>query len=305
MLVYDHDRLERLGMPEAVLCSSKTPHGEPLRRGLAVNAHTQLAVLPVRRITHELLRGVAGRHRAIVSPTAPGIVAAMAHVVPDSINEPVGTWTHLHRDGDRVAAGEPLVEIEGTALEIMVASDHVMGGLGFAGGIATRALEIRAAAPPGLTIVCGGWKKLPVAMKPLLRSALDVAGVGHRLVDGPFVYVDKNAVRLAGGIEGAASAGRRLDHGPVGLQVDSAAEAVRAVGAGTGIVMIDSGELSDLRETDAALREKGWRDRVLLAFGGGVRGEDLQHIAQAGGQIADVGRAVLDAPLWDLHLEVV
>jgi nicotinate-nucleotide pyrophosphorylase (carboxylating) len=305
MHVYDHDRLVRLGMPEAVLCSSKTPHGEPLPRALAVSAHTLLPVPPVRRITHELLSDVAGRHRAIVAPTAPGIVAAMAHAVPDSINEPAGTWTHLHRDGDRVAAGEPLVEIEGSALEIMVASDHVMGGLGFAGGIATRALEVQAAAPPGLAIVCGGWKKLPAAMKPYLRSALDVAGVGHRLVAGPFVYVDKNAVRLAGGIEAATSAGRRLDHGPVALQVDSAAEAVRAVRAGTGIVMIDSGVLSDLSETDTALREKGLRDRVLLAFGGGVRGEDLKDIARAGGQIADVGRAVLNAPLWDLRLEVV
>jgi nicotinate-nucleotide pyrophosphorylase (carboxylating) len=282
MLTYEHDRLQRLGMPEAIFAPPS-----------------------VRRITHELLGDVAGRHRAIVSPTAPGIVAAMGHVVPDAIGEPAGRWTYLHRDGDRVAAGEPLVEIEGTALEIMIASDHVMGGLGVAGGIAARASEIRAAAPRGLAIVCGGWKKLPCAMKPYLRAALDVARVGHRLVNGPFVYIDKNAVRLAGGIEAAASKGRRLNHGPVSLQVESAEEAVRAVRAGAGIVMIDTGVLSDLREGDTALREDGLRDRVLMAFGGGVRCDDLEDVARAGAQIADMGRAVLDAPLWDLRLEVV
>jgi nicotinate-nucleotide pyrophosphorylase (carboxylating) len=270
-----------------------------------MSTQTLVAGPLVRRITHELLGDVAGCHRAIVLPTEPGIVAAMAHVVPDSISESAGRWTHLHRDGDRVAAGEPLIEIEGTALEIMIASDHVIGGLGFAGGIAARALEIQAAAPPGLAIVCGGWKKLPVAMKPYLRSALDVARVGHRLVEGPFVYIDKNAVRLAGGIEGAASAGRRLDHGPVSVQVESAAEVVRAVRAGAGIVMIDTGALSDLRETDAALRSRGLRDRVLVAFGGGVRCDDLADVAGAGAQIVDMGRAVLDAPLWDLRLEVI
>jgi nicotinate-nucleotide pyrophosphorylase (carboxylating) len=248
---------------------------------------------------------MTGRHRAVVLPTEPGVVAAMAYVAPDSISESAGRWTHLHGDGDRVARGEPLIEVAGTALEIMIASDHVIGGLGFAGGIAARALEIRAAAPPGLGVVCGGWKKLPVAMKPYLRSALNVAGVGHRLVEGPFVYIDKNAVRLAGGVEAAASAGRRLHHGPVSLQVESAAEAVGAVHAGAGIVMIDTGLLSDLREADLALRSLGMRDRVLLAFGGGVGCDDLDDVAQAGAQIVDMGRAVLDAPLWDLRLEVI
>jgi nicotinate-nucleotide pyrophosphorylase (carboxylating) len=69
--------------------------------------------------------------------------------------------------------------------------------------------------------------------------------------------------------------------------------------------MIDTGALSDLRETDAALRSRGLRDRVLVAFGGGVRCDDLADVAGAGAQIVDMGRAVLDAPLWDLRLEVI
>jgi nicotinate-nucleotide pyrophosphorylase (carboxylating) len=258
-----------------------------------------------RRITHELLGNVAGRHRAVVSPTEPGLVAGMAHVVPDSIGERAGLWNRLRLDGDRVAGGEPLVEVAGTALEIMIASDHVMGVLGFAGGIAARAVAIRAAAPADLALVCGAWKKLPVALKPYLRSALDVAGIGHRLVDGPFVYVDKNAVRLAGGIDAAVSAGSRLGHGPVSLQVATAAQAVRAVRAGAGIVMIDSGVLSDLIEANTALRAEGLRDRVLVAFGGGVTGDDLHDVQRCGAQIVDMGRAILDAPIWDLRLEVV
>jgi nicotinate-nucleotide pyrophosphorylase (carboxylating) len=98
---------------------------------------------------------------------------------------------------------------------------------------------------------------------------------------------------------------RRLDHGPVSLQVESAAEAVRAAPAGAGIVMIDSGAISDLRRTDTALRRDGLRDRVLLAFGGGVRCTDLEDVTLAGAQIVDMGRAVLNAPLWDLRVEVM
>jgi len=260
---------------------------------------------PFRRVTHELLGAVPGRHRAVVVPTTDGVVAGMAHAVPDAIGEPAGSWTHLRRDGDQVEAGEPLVAVEGTALEIMIASDHVLGGLGFAGGVAACAMRIQTAAPPGLAIVCGAWKKLPVAMKPYLRAALDVAGVGHRLVAGPFVYVDKNAVRLAGGIEAATAASVALDHGPVSVQVVSVDEALRAVAAGAGIVMVDTGVPADLSAVDAALRAADRRDDVLVAFGGGVRGTDIRDLRRRGAQIVDIGRAVLDAPLWDLRLEVV
>jgi nicotinate-nucleotide pyrophosphorylase (carboxylating) len=128
--------------------------------------------------------------------------------------------------------------------------------------------------------------------------------VGHRLVDGPFVYIDKNAVHLAGGIVAATTAGRRLDHGPVSVQVATPDEAIAAVGAGAGIVMVDTGVLADLSTVDAALRSRGWRDDVLLAFGGGVRRDDLDEAQHRGAQIVDIGRAVLDAPLWDLRLEM-
>jgi len=36
-----------------------------------------------------------------------------------------------------------------------------------------------------------------------------------------------------------------------------------------------------------------------------VTAAQLRHIADLGADIVDIGRAVLDAPLWDLHLEVV
>jgi len=74
--------------------------------------------------------------------------------------------------------------------------------------------------------------------------------------------------------------------------------------AGAGIVMIDTGAVADISKVDAALRSRGWRDDVLLAFGGGVRPDDLDEVQRRGAQIVDIGRAVLDAPLWDLRLEM-
>jgi nicotinate-nucleotide pyrophosphorylase (carboxylating) len=263
-----------------------------------------MTVRLARRITHELLAEVPGRHRAIVSATEPGVVAGTALVVPPIGGESLGTWTILRADGDAVLPGVPLVAIDGDATELAIAEDYVLGVLGMAGGIARRALEIRAVSPP-LTVVCGGWKKLPVAVKPVLRAGLQVAGIGHRLLAEDFVYVSKNHVQLLGGIENAVAHGAALDHGPVAVQVTSAADALRAALAGAGVVMVDTGRLLDLHAAHEALIAQGLRQRVRLAFGGGVVASDLSDVAAAGADIVDIGRAIMDAPIWDLRMTIV
>lgn len=260
--------------------------------------------MTARRITFELVDGVPGRHRAHVVAAEPGVMAGGALLRSAETPDPAGEWTVLRADGDRVDEGDRLVEVTGTAWELAVAGDHVLGTVGVAGGLARRALELRDAAPAGLSIACGAWKKWPAAMKPVLRAALDVAGITHRLIDGEFVYIDKNIVRLLGGIEPAVSRGVALGHGPVAVQVTGVAEALAAVAAGCGIVMVDTGSSADLAAVHDALLVAGLRSSVQLAFGGGVTSGSLAELHRRGAEIVDIGRSILDAPLWDLRLDV-
>lgn len=257
---------------------------------------------PPRRITAELVAGLTRRYSAVVSPTEPGLVAGTALVRPPS-TDPAGKWDIVAVEGEHADAGQPLICLEGSAWEISVAEDHVLGVLGFAGGIARRGTEIKAAAPDGLRIVCGGWKKLPAPLKPVLRAGLDVAGLSHRLLDEDFVYVGKNQVAMFGGVAGAVMAARKLRHGPISVQVADVAQALQAVDTGAAIVMVDTGRLADLAAVRTALYKRG--DDVRVAYAGGVDATQLRRIADIGADIVDIGRAVLDAPLWDLHLEVV
>jgi nicotinate-nucleotide pyrophosphorylase (carboxylating) len=261
--------------------------------------------MTVRRITFELVGDVGGRHRALVTAAEPGVVAGTVLLRPADAPDPAGEWRLLRRDGDRCDAGDHVVEVTGTGWEIAVAGDQLLGVLGVAGGLARRAIHLRDAAPPGLGIACGGWKKWPATMKPVLRAALDVAGISHRLVDGEFVYVDKNLVRLLGGVRAAVERARALGHGPVAVQVVSVDEANAAVAAGAGIVMVDTGDLDDLATVHEALQAQGTRGEVRLAFGGGVTEASLVEAQHAGADIVDIGRGVLDAPLWDLRMEVI
>lgn len=259
---------------------------------------------PPRRITEELLASVPGTHRAVVVAAEPGLVAGLGLLDPSAAPVAVGRWRTLCADGDEVPAGTPIVEVTGSAAELGAAEDFVLGPLGLTGGIAARARAIRRAAPAGLGIACGGWKKLPHALKPLLRAGLEVAGVRPRLVPGEFVYVPKNTVTLLGGIEQAVRAGLALAHGPVAVQVTDVAGALTGYRAGARIVMVDDGSPETLAAVDAALRAGGRRAEITLGFGGGVTPDALAAARSAGADVVDVGRAVLDAPLWDLRVEV-
>jgi nicotinate-nucleotide pyrophosphorylase (carboxylating) len=261
-----------------------------------------LSAAPPRRITAELVSGLAGRYRAVVSPTEPGLVAGTALIAPPS-SDPTGCWEVVAIEGEWALPGQPLIHLDGSAWEISVAEDHVLGVLGFAGGIARRGARIKAAAPTGMRVVCGGWKKLPAPLKPVLRAGLDVAGLSHRLLDGDFVYVGKNQVAMFGGVAAAVTAARGLRNGTVSVQVVNVEQAVEAVDAGAAVVMVDTGQLADLEAVSSALHSRG--GDVAVAYAGGVDEPQLARIADLGAQIVDVGRAVLDAPLWDLHMEMV
>jgi nicotinate-nucleotide pyrophosphorylase (carboxylating) len=256
------------------------------------------------RLTDRLLAGARGTHKARVVAAEPGVAAGIDAAVARDWPEPVGALRALTDDGAPLATDTPLLEVTGTAATLATAEDWILGDLGVACGVATNARRVQDAAPAALRIVCGGWKKLPAAMKGAVRDGLAAAGIDPRLLPGSFLYVDKNVAALLGGVAPAVAAGRALGVGPVSMQVSGPDEARVAAASGAGVVMVDTGRIDDLAAADAALRAAGRRDAVQLAFAGGVGAEDLPAIAAAGAEIVDVGRAILDRPLLDLRFVV-
>jgi nicotinate-nucleotide pyrophosphorylase (carboxylating) len=85
-------------------------------------------------------------------------------------------------------------------------------------------------------------------------------------------------------------------------ETGAAAEAARN---GTGIVFIDSGRIGDLERVNEALQQTGLRDRVEIAFGGNVRLENVDALKTMDVDILDIGRAIVDAPLLDMRMDVI
>jgi len=208
-----------------------------------------------------------------------------------------------------VAKGEEIAQFLGMPQQIVKIENLVIGLVSKPSGIATAAQEAQKAAGGKIRLVSGGWKKHPFLIKELIWEAVSVGGIAHRIVDEPFIYLDKNYVRIFGGISQALQAAvpssfvkviqLRGEFSPI------AEEAIEAVASGAQVLMVDTGSRMDLDEVRKVLRKRKTPASIRLAFSGGVQLKDIPLLAEKGVDILDIGAAILDAPWLDLTYDVI
>jgi nicotinate-nucleotide pyrophosphorylase (carboxylating) len=213
------------------------------------------------------------------------------------------------RDGDEISCKGTIAIVEGTPKQISVAEDELIGTIAKTSGVATAARNAVRLAGERVRIVSGGWKKMPIQIKEEIREALRLGGVGIRISEEPFVYLDKNYIRIFGGISQALRAASRFAdrikvvqiRGETGVISD---ESIEAVNHGAAIIMVDTGEIKDLVAVIESLKKARMRDRVKVAFGGAIKLEEIPKLAETGVDILDIGRALIDAPMLDIKFDV-
>ncbi|MFO7963762.1 MAG: hypothetical protein R6U50_07570 [Desulfobacterales bacterium] len=214
-------------------------------------------------------------------------------------------------EGEAVSAGDEIARFAGSPVQIAMAEDVLIGCIAKPSGIATLAHKCVKAAGDDIKIICGSWKKMPLEMKEMIRRALVVGGAHYRISSKPFVYLDKNYVKMLGGVQKSLAEVRRFfsDHilaiQVKGMQHDIAAEAVAAARLYADIIYIDSGNPKDIMSVSAALKEKGVRGQVEIAFGGNVRLSDIPFLKTLDVNILGIGREIIDAPLLDARMDVI
>lgn len=212
-------------------------------------------------------------------------------------------------EGSLLIPGTVVFAARGNAEMVAKAEELLMGAIGKPSGVATAAADIVKKASP-VKVVCGAWKKIGQAAKGELRQAVITGGAGLRISEQPFIYLDKNYIRMFGGVNAAVGRAKLFDPDRLvvaqlrGETLDIVEEARIAVQSGAGILMVDTGILEDLKAVMAAAVADDWRKNVQIAFAGGVSTEELNSIIALGPDIIDVGRAILDAPLLDFSLDV-
>ncbi|MGD0025405.1 MAG: hypothetical protein ABSC37_12410 [Xanthobacteraceae bacterium] len=239
----------------------------------------------------------------------PGIVAG-GSAVPASLAE-LGITANIQlADGTPVEAGTVVTEIVGSPKEIALAEERLIGLMAKPSGIATATARFVARAAGRMRVVSGAWKKLPFSQKEMIRQAIVVGGAAPRITEWPFLYIDKNFVRIHGGLEATMAAAGRFETGTKIVQIrgeygDIGDEAVRAAAGGATIIFVDSGLIDDAERAILALQNHDLRSGVEVAFAGGVQLGDIEALAEIGVDVVDIGRPIVDAPLLDMRLDVV
>ncbi len=260
-------------------------------------------------VREAVFRGIAGRvFSARIIAERDGIVSGA-----DSARKAAGELgihlDHLVGEGARIRAGEALAGFRGTAERIAAAEEVLMGHMAKPSGIATAARALVDVAGGRPKVVCGAWKKMPPQIKETVRQAVLAGGASFRMASEPFVYLDKNYVRMLGGIRESLKAASSLSGFRIVIQVrgeyaDVGEEACEAARCGASIVFVDTGSRGDLRRVSVALRTAGLRERVSIAFGGDVGPGDVAELKTMDVDILDIGKAIVDAPLLDMRMEV-
>ncbi len=244
------------------------------------------------------------RFTANLTSTAGGVLAGVA--AAEAQAETVGLhlkWTCA--EGDWLSPGTVVGTVTGGARAIAMGEERLLGCLCKASGIATSARRAMELANGRVRVVSGSWKKMPPELKLMVRQAVATGGMPSRILDVPFIYLDKNYVRMLGGIAATLAAVRDMAGVKViqvrGEETTVATETARACQGGAGVVMVDTGNQDDAL---AALEVAAAYPKVQIAFAGGIRHEDIPALANLGVHILDIGITIVDAPLLDMKLDV-
>lgn len=212
-------------------------------------------------------------------------------------------------EGSEVKKGSIIATVRGNPKQIAIAEDLLIGLIAKASGIATAARRAIHLADGKIAVASGSWKKMPVQLKMIVRKALVLGGVQTRISEAPFIYLDKNYVRIFGGVREALDSVNVLEDRVKVIQIkgDTASiemEAIEAAEHGAAIIVVDTGNIDDLEKASKVLEKNRLRGRVKLAFGGSIRLEDIPMLCKKDVEILDIGRAIIDAPMLDVKFNV-
>ena len=260
-------------------------------------------------IRDEIFRSLEGR---VVSATIEAAESGVVAGLGDAEARGRGLGLRVERvseDGELTREGDVLAEVHGDAKTITIAEETLIGLVAKPSGIATATRRLVEEARGRIQIVGGAWKKAHPSTKAAVRHAVAVGGATGRMAEHPMVYLDKNYVRMLGGLRGALGAISHLEGHQkvvqlVGEEASLAEETRLAVALGATTVFVDTGVPMDLKPVIETLVQLGVRERVRAAFAGGVQAGDLDDLVDLGADALCIGRAIVDAPLLDLRMTV-
>ncbi|MGM0985193.1 MAG: carboxylating nicotinate-nucleotide diphosphorylase [Pseudomonadota bacterium] len=204
-------------------------------------------------------------------------------------------------DGDRLAPGQVLLELEGPARSLLTGERAALNLLQTLSATATRSRHY-------VDLLEGTGVRMLDTRKTLpgLRLAQKYAvtcggGHNHRIGLYDAFLIKENHIAACGGIAAAVREARNIASDlPVEVEVETFEELDLALEAGADIIMLDNFSLDDMRE--AVRRSAG---RATLEASGNVDESTLRAIAETGVDCISSGALTKDIEAIDLSMRIV
>ena len=250
-----------------------------------------------------------GLYEARITCERDGIVSG-SEAATAKIAELGITLDFIVPEGTKVMKGDTIATFHTDPKLMAQAEDAIIGKLSKFSGIATAANRAVQISRDKIRIVSGSWKKMPEEIKQPVRKAIVTGGAAFRICEGSFLYLDKNYIRMFGGIPQVLKAVEQFAEFRKVVQIrgmtDTIEEETRiALTSGCDIFMVDTGCLQDIRRCRATLSALGAGPEKQIAFAGGVRIADIPFYIELSVDILCIGREIVDAPLLDLKMDIM
>ena len=201
-------------------------------------------------------------------------------------------------DGERVAAGATLYELEGPAQALLTGERTALNFLQLLSGTATRCATFAALLDGLPTRLLDTRKTIPglrVAQKYAVRCG---GGRNHRIGLFDAFLVKENHIAACGSIAAAIATARRNAPGkPVEVEVETLSQLEEALAAGVDSVLLDNFDLEGMRRAVAITA-----GRAKLEASGGVSESTLRAIAETGVDYISMGTLTKDCKAIDLSM---
>jgi nicotinate-nucleotide pyrophosphorylase (carboxylating) len=231
----------------------------------------------------------------------PGVVAGLdVAALTFRLVDPSAEIAFAHPDGSRVAAGDVIATIHGTARGMLTAERTALNFLCHLSGIATAtATLVEAVRGQHARIVC--TRKTTPGLRALEKYAVRAGGgANHRFGLDDAVLIKDNHVAIAGGIRTAVERAREgAGHMvKIEVEVDSLDQVETALELGVDAVLLDNMSIENLARAVSMIG-----GRAIAEASGRITPATAPAVAAAGVDLISVGWLTHSAPILDVGLD--
>ena len=215
--------------------------------------------------------------------------------------DPLVSVQPFRRDGDRVAAGDTIATIAGSARAVLSAERTALNFVSHLSGIATATRKLVDQIVGTRAAIAATRKTMP-GLRALEKYAVQCGGGStHRFGLYDAVLIKDNHIATSGSIRAAVEAVRRsVGHlVKIEVEVDTLDQLEEALQLQIDAVLLDNMDIDSMRK---AVEIAG--GKVVLEASGGVTADTVRDIAETGVDLISSGAITHSAPILDIALDV-